>query len=99
MKDFAITDQTINMAYSFWNTLSGVGAGADTTDKHALKLQNQLDSRYPQPQHIFHNRASFHIHIVITNRFNHFTRKDKLTIWNAAHISRPSNITRVVESH
>jgi hypothetical protein len=30
---------------------------------------------------------------------SHFTRKDKLTIWNAAHISRPSNITRVVESH
>jgi hypothetical protein len=27
------------VAYSFWNTLSGVGAGADTTDKHALKLQ------------------------------------------------------------
>jgi hypothetical protein len=45
------------VAYSFWNTLSGVGAGADTTDKHALKLQNQLDSRYPQPQHIIgHHR-------------------------------------------
>jgi hypothetical protein len=40
------------VAYSFWNTLSGVGAGADATDEHALKLQNQLDSRYPQPQHI-----------------------------------------------
>ncbi|HAU20223.1 MAG TPA: reductase, partial [Gammaproteobacteria bacterium] len=38
------------VAYSFWNTLTGVGAGA--TDEYALKLQNQLDSRYPQPQHI-----------------------------------------------
>ena len=38
------------VAYSFWNTLSGVGAGA--SDEFGLKLQNQLDSRYPQPQHI-----------------------------------------------
>ncbi len=38
------------VAYSFWNTLSGVGSGA--SDEFALKLQNQLDSRYPQPQHI-----------------------------------------------
>ncbi len=38
------------VAYSFWNTLAGVGAGA--TDEFGLKLQNQLDSRYPQPQHI-----------------------------------------------
>ncbi len=38
------------VAYSFWNTLSGVGAGA--TDEFALKLQNQLDKNYPQPQHI-----------------------------------------------
>jgi len=38
------------VAYSFWNTLSGVGAGA--SDEFGMKLQNQLDSRYPQPQHI-----------------------------------------------
>jgi Fe-S oxidoreductase len=38
------------VAYSFWNTLSGVGSGG--SDEFALKLQNQLDSRYPQPQHI-----------------------------------------------
>ncbi|HAY41815.1 MAG TPA: reductase, partial [Gammaproteobacteria bacterium] len=38
------------VAYSFWNTLSGVGAGG--SDEYSLKLQNQLDSRYPQPQHI-----------------------------------------------
>ena len=40
------------VAYSFWNTLSGVGAGAQSSDEHAMKLQKQLDDRYPQPQHI-----------------------------------------------
>lgn len=40
------------VAYSFWNTLSGVGAGANSSDEYAMKLQNQLDHRYPQPQHI-----------------------------------------------
>ena len=38
------------VAYSFWNTLSGIGVGA--SDEYALKLQKQLDSNYPQPQHI-----------------------------------------------
>jgi Fe-S oxidoreductase len=37
-------------AYNFWNTLAGIGAGAK--DPYALELQNQLDPRYPQPQHI-----------------------------------------------
>lgn len=40
------------VAYSFWNTLSGVGSGATGGDEFALKLQEQLDDRYPQPQHI-----------------------------------------------
>lgn len=39
-------------AYSFWNTLIGVGDGAKADDEYALKLQNQLDHNYPQPQHI-----------------------------------------------
>ena len=38
------------VAYSFWNTLSGLGGGGG--DKFSLKLQNQLDSNYPQPQHM-----------------------------------------------
>jgi Fe-S oxidoreductase len=38
------------VAYSFWNTLIGVGAGA--TDPYAIQLQNQLDGRYKQPMHI-----------------------------------------------
>jgi Fe-S oxidoreductase len=37
-------------AYSFWNTLTGIGAGAN--DPFAIELQNQLDLRYPQPMHI-----------------------------------------------
>ncbi|MBK8324972.1 MAG: (Fe-S)-binding protein [Betaproteobacteria bacterium] len=38
------------VAYSFWNTLAGIGAGAD--DPFARLLQSQLDSRYRQPTHI-----------------------------------------------
>ncbi len=38
------------VAYSFWNTLAGIGAGAK--DPFALQLQNQLDLRYRQPMHI-----------------------------------------------
>jgi len=38
------------VAYSFWNTLIGVGAGGK--DPFALALQSQLDSRYRQPMHI-----------------------------------------------
>jgi Fe-S oxidoreductase len=38
------------VAYSFWNTLTGVGAGA--TDPFAIELQKQLDHRYKQPSHI-----------------------------------------------
>ena len=38
------------VAYSFWNTLTGLGSGG--SDEYSLKLQNQLDSNYPQPQHM-----------------------------------------------
>jgi Fe-S oxidoreductase len=38
------------VAYSFWNTLTGVGYGGD--DPFSQQLQKQLDNRYPQPQHI-----------------------------------------------
>lgn len=38
------------VAYSFWNTLTGVGAGGN--DPFAAKLQKQLDHRYKQPMHI-----------------------------------------------
>jgi Fe-S oxidoreductase len=40
------------VAYSFWNTLTGVGAGADNNDHFAQLLQKQLDHRYKQPSHI-----------------------------------------------
>ncbi len=40
------------VAYSFWNTLSGVGDGADANDRFAQMLQKQLDHRYRQPSHI-----------------------------------------------
>src|SRR5512139_2342911 len=38
------------VAYSFWNTLTGIGAGGQ--DPFALALQKQLDGRYRQPTHI-----------------------------------------------
>jgi Fe-S oxidoreductase len=38
------------VAYSFWNTLTGIGAGAK--DPFAIQLQSQLDHRYKQPTHI-----------------------------------------------
>ncbi len=38
------------VAYSFWNTLAGIGAGGN--DPFARQLQQQLDPRYPAPQHI-----------------------------------------------
>jgi Fe-S oxidoreductase len=38
------------VAYSFWNTLAGIGAGAD--DPFGVMLQKQLDPSYRQPTHI-----------------------------------------------
>ena len=38
------------VAYSFWNTLAGIGHGAE--DPFAQALQKQLDPNYPAPQHI-----------------------------------------------
>jgi Fe-S oxidoreductase len=38
------------IAYAFWNTLTGLGAGAN--DPFAVELQKQLDPRYKQPSHI-----------------------------------------------
>ncbi len=40
------------VAYSFWNTLIGVGAGAPEDDEFARRLQAQLDPSVPQPSHI-----------------------------------------------
>jgi Fe-S oxidoreductase len=38
------------VAYSFWNTLTGIGY--DGKDPFSIELQKQLDPRYPQPMHI-----------------------------------------------
>ncbi|MCX7673326.1 MAG: (Fe-S)-binding protein [Thiobacillaceae bacterium] len=38
------------VAYSYWNTLTGIGYGGD--DPYSQMLQKQLDHRYPQPMHI-----------------------------------------------
>jgi Fe-S oxidoreductase len=38
------------VAYSFWNTLTGIGYGGN--DPFSIELQQQLDPRYKQPMHI-----------------------------------------------
>ncbi|MDO9226700.1 MAG: 4Fe-4S dicluster domain-containing protein [Pseudomonadota bacterium] len=38
------------VAYSFWNTLTGIGFGGN--DPFSIELQQQLDHRYKQPMHI-----------------------------------------------
>ncbi len=38
------------VAYAFWNTLAGIGAGAN--DPFAVELQKQLDPNHKQPTHI-----------------------------------------------
>ena len=38
------------VAYSFWNTLTGIGYGGN--DPFSIELQKQLDPRFPQPMHI-----------------------------------------------
>ena len=38
------------VAYSYWNTLAGIGSGGD--DPFARMLQSQLDHNYRQPTHI-----------------------------------------------
>jgi Fe-S oxidoreductase len=38
------------VAYSFWNSVAGIGSGGD--DAYARELQKQLDHNYPIPQHI-----------------------------------------------
>ena len=40
------------VAYSFWNTVAGIGSGADPDDKYAQILQKQLDHSVKQPTHI-----------------------------------------------
>ncbi len=38
------------VAYSFWNTLTGIGYGGN--DPFSIELQKQLDPRFDQPMHI-----------------------------------------------
>jgi Fe-S oxidoreductase len=40
------------VAYSFWNTLAGIGAGAGEDDAFARQIQRQLDPTVRQPTHI-----------------------------------------------
>ena len=77
------------VAYSFWNTLSGVGAGA--TDEYALKLQNQLDTRYPQPQHII--EYTYHLIQAGKLKFDKSANDDKtVTFHDSCNVARATNM-------
>lgn len=77
------------VAYSFWNTLSGVGSGA--TDAFALKLQNQLDSRYPQPQHII--EYTYDLIQAGKLKFDKSANDDKtVTFHDSCNVARASNM-------
>lgn len=77
------------VAYSFWNTLSGVGAGA--SDEFGLKLQNQLDHSYPQPQHII----EYTYNLIKENKLN-FDKSENdertVTFHDSCNVARATNM-------
>ncbi len=77
------------VAYSFWNTLSGIGGGA--SDEYALKLQAQLDARYPQPQHII--EYTYDLIKMGKLKFNKSVNDDKVvTFHDSCNVARASNM-------
>ena len=77
------------VAYSFWNTLSGIGSGAK--DKYALQLQNQLDSNYPQPQHMI----EFTYDLIKNNELSFDKSKNNhrvVTFHDSCNVARGSNM-------
>jgi len=80
------------VAYSFWNTLSGIGGGA--SDEYALKLQRQLDSNYPQPQHIIEFTYDLiQIGILTFDKTKNDHRK--VTIHDSCNVARGSNMGNI----
>jgi Fe-S oxidoreductase len=98
------------VAYSFWNTLVGIGEGGK--DPFAVQLQSQLDSRYKQPMHIceftwdliqrgalsFDKEANDHRIITFHDSCN-VARASRMGDMPGGQFEIPRNIIRAVANH
>ncbi len=98
------------VAYSFWNTLTGIGSGA--TDPYALQLQKQLDSSFKQPTHIceltwdliekkmlrFDKEANDQYVVTFHDSCN-VARGSRMGDWAGGQFEIPRNIIRSVANH
>jgi Fe-S oxidoreductase len=98
------------VAYSFWNTLAGIGAGAD--DPYGMMLQKQLDSRYRQPTHIceytwdlierdalkFDKTANDHLVITFHDSCN-VARASRMGDLPGGQFEIPRNVIKAVANH
>ncbi|MDP1995929.1 MAG: (Fe-S)-binding protein, partial [Gallionella sp.] len=100
------------VAYSFWNTLSGVGEGADETDRFAQMLQKQLDHRYKQPMHICEftwdmiergalsfNKEANDKHIITFHDSCNVARGSRMGDFAGGQFEIPRNIIKAVANH
>ena len=77
------------VAYSFWNTLTGIGSGG--SDEYSLRLQKQLDSNYPQPQHMI----EFTYDLIQNNQLSFDKSKNDhriVTFHDSCNVARGSNM-------
>ena len=77
------------VAYSFWNTLTGIGSGG--SDDYSLRLQRQLDSNYPQPQHMI----EFTYDLIQKNKLSFDKSKNDhrvVTFHDSCNVARGSNM-------
>ncbi len=102
------------VAYSFWNTLTGIGEGAagGKPDPFAIQLQSQLDHRYRQPMHIceltwdligagaisFDKEANDHRIITFHDSCN-VARGSRMGDTAGGQFEIPRNIIRAVANH
>jgi len=100
------------VAYSFWNTLTGIGAGADANDRFALQLQKQLDLRYRQPTHICEltwdliernalrfNKEANDQYVVTFHDSCNVARGSRMGDFAGGQFEIPRNIIRAVANH
>ncbi len=98
------------VAYAFWNTLTGIGAGGN--DPFSIELQKQLDPRYPQPSHIceftwdliqqgrlkFDKEANDHRVITFHDSCN-VARASRMGGYPGGQFDIPRNIIKAVANH
>jgi Fe-S oxidoreductase len=98
------------VAYAFWNTLTGIGAGA--SDPFAIQLQKQLDPNYKQPSHIcevtwdliqagrlkFNKEANDHRIVTFHDSCN-VARGSRMGNYAGGQFDIPRNIIRAVANH